>query len=79
LACHLCSGVAAAEVLKILLGRGPILAAPHYAQFDAYRRLLRTGRLRGGNRHPWQRLKRWWLRRKLDARARAAHAPVCPE
>ncbi|MGE3805644.1 MAG: ThiF family adenylyltransferase [Gemmataceae bacterium] len=70
LACQLCSGVATAEVLKILLGRGPVQAAPHYAQFDAYRRLLRTGYLRGGNRHPWQRLKRWWLRRRL---ARTIH------
>jgi molybdopterin/thiamine biosynthesis adenylyltransferase len=63
LACQLCSGVAAAEVLKILLGRGPLRPAPWYFQFDAYRQVLRTGRLRWGNRGPAQRLKRWYLRR----------------
>jgi molybdopterin/thiamine biosynthesis adenylyltransferase len=54
--CQLCAGVAATEALKILLGRGPVLAAPHGFQFDAYRnRLVRTWRP-GGNRHPLQRL-----------------------
>jgi ThiF family len=65
LACQLCSGIAAAEVLKILLDRGPLRAAPEYAQFDAYRGILRRGRLRGGNRHLAQRLKRYWLARRL--------------
>ncbi len=65
LACHVCSGVAAAEVAKILLGRSPIRPAPWYFQFDAYRQVFRKGRLFFGNRHPWQRLKRWWLRRYL--------------
>lgn len=63
LACQLCTGVAAAEVLKIVLGRGPLYPAPYFHQFDAYRCVLRHGCLRWGNRHPWQRLKRWWLRR----------------
>jgi molybdopterin/thiamine biosynthesis adenylyltransferase len=67
LACQLCSGVAATEVLKVLLGRAPILSAPWYFQFDAYRQVLRKGRLRFGNRHPLQRLKRWLLRRRLAA------------
>jgi molybdopterin/thiamine biosynthesis adenylyltransferase len=65
LACQLCAGVTAAEIVKILLGRGPIRSAPYFSQFDAYRGLLRTGRLRWGNRHPMQRLKRWILRRRL--------------
>ncbi|HZU39067.1 MAG TPA: ThiF family adenylyltransferase, partial [Gemmataceae bacterium] len=66
LACQLCSGVAAAEVVKILLGRSPILAAPWYSQFDAYRQLFCRRRLRWGNRHPLQRLKRWYLHRRLQ-------------
>lgn len=37
LACHLASGVVAAEVLKILLGHGRVYAAPYFHQFDAYR------------------------------------------
>jgi molybdopterin/thiamine biosynthesis adenylyltransferase len=64
LACHLCSGVAAAEALKLLLGRSPVQPAPHYFQFDAYRHILRKGRLFWGNRHPWQRLKRRLLRKR---------------
>ena len=65
LACHLCSGVVAAEIVKILLGRSPIRPAPWYFQFDAYRQRLCKGRLRGGNRHPWQRVKRKILRSRL--------------
>jgi molybdopterin/thiamine biosynthesis adenylyltransferase len=71
LACQLCAGVTAAEVVKILLGRGPVRAAPWYCQFDAYRQELRQGRLRWGNRHPWQRLKRWWLQGKLRQQTQA--------
>lgn len=54
--CQLCSGVVGAEVLKILLGRGKVLAAPYGVQFDAYRnKLVRTWRP-GGNKHPLHRL-----------------------
>jgi molybdopterin/thiamine biosynthesis adenylyltransferase len=56
MACQLCAGIAATEALKILLGRGGVLAAPHGMQFDAYRnKLVRTWRP-GGNKHPIQRL-----------------------
>jgi len=65
LACHLCSGVVGAEILKILLGRSPIRPAPWYFQFDSYRQRLCKGRLFGGNRHPWQRVKRKILRSRL--------------
>lgn len=66
-ACHLASGVVGAEVLKILLNRPGIRPAPYYCQFDAYRQMLRKGRLRWGNRHPLQRIKRWWLKRLMTA------------
>ena len=56
MACQLCAGIVATEALKILLGRGKVLAAPHGMQFDAYNnRMKRTWRP-GGNRHPIQRL-----------------------
>ena len=56
LSCMLCAGVAAAEALKILLGRGTVWGAPHALQFDAYRnRMAHTWRP-GGNRHPLNRL-----------------------
>ncbi len=56
MACQLCAGVAATEALKILLGRGDVLAAPRGMQFDAYRnKLSRTWRP-GGNRNPIHKL-----------------------
>ena len=56
MACQLCSAVAATEALKILLGRGPVLAAPWGMQFDAYRGKSVTTWRPGGNRNPIQRL-----------------------
>ena len=70
-ACELCAGVAGAEAIKLLLDRGGVRPAPHYAQFDAYRGKFRRGRLWGGNRHPLQRLKRWWLLRTVAGMQRA--------
>ena len=55
MACELCAGIAATEALKVLLGRGRVLAAPWGLHFDAYKnRLKRTWRP-GGNAHPLQR------------------------
>jgi len=65
LACQLASGVVGAEVCKILLDRGPLRPAPHFFQFDAYRGVLRHGRLRAGNRGFLQRIKRGLLRRRM--------------
>jgi molybdopterin/thiamine biosynthesis adenylyltransferase len=65
LACQLCGGIAAAETLKILLGRSPIRPAPWFFQFDAYRQRLVKGRIPWGNRNPWQRLKRRLVRSAL--------------
>ncbi len=61
LACHLASGVVAAEVTKILLGRGRVYAAPYYHHFDAYHGRFVRKRLIGANRNPLQRIKRKWL------------------
>ncbi|SFL53724.1 ThiF family adenylyltransferase [Rugamonas rubra] len=56
MACQLCAGLAAAEAMKILLGRGKVRAAPHGMQFDAYRgKLVHTWRP-GGSSNPLQRL-----------------------
>jgi molybdopterin/thiamine biosynthesis adenylyltransferase len=64
-ACQLCAGVAAIDAVRILTGGDGIRTAPSYSQFDAYRHILRKGYLPWGNRHPWQRFKRWWLRKKF--------------
>jgi len=51
--------------LKILLGRGKVLGAPHAMQFDSYRnRLARTWRP-GGNRNPLNRAAIAIARRQL--------------
>lgn len=65
MACQLCAGVLGTQALKILLGRGGVLAAPWGLQYDAYRdKLVKTWRP-GGNRHPLQRLTLWVARRQL--------------
>lgn len=69
MACQLCAGIAATEALKILLGRGTVLAAPRGMQFDAYRnRVVRTWRP-FGNRNPLQRLAFGIARRILAKRS----------
>ncbi len=55
---QLAACVAGAEAVRILLGRGPSQLAPCYLQFDAYRRKIRSKRLRGGNRNWLQRMKK---------------------
>ena len=72
MACQLCAGVAAAEVMKILLKRGEVKAAPYGLQFDAYRgKLVRTWRP-GGNRNPIQRLAMFIGRRVMAKALRPA-------
>lgn len=67
MACQLCAGIAGTEALKMLLRRGPVLAAPWAMQFDAYRnRVVRTWRP-GGNANPIQRLALFIGRRQLAA------------
>jgi molybdopterin/thiamine biosynthesis adenylyltransferase len=56
IACQLCAGMAAAEAVKVLLGRGKLFAAPYGVHFDAYRNKLVRTRRKGGNNHPLQRL-----------------------
>lgn len=65
MACQLCAGVAATEALKILLGRGPVRAAPKGYHFDAYRNKLALTWRPGGNRNPLQRLAIALAKRKL--------------
>ena len=67
IACQLCAGVAAAETLKILLGRGPLLAAPWGLHFDAYRNLCKRTWRPGGYRNPLLRIARMIARRQLGA------------
>jgi molybdopterin/thiamine biosynthesis adenylyltransferase len=74
MACQLCAGIAATEALKILLGRGQVLAAPHGLQFDAYRNKLSHTWRPGGNSHPIQRLAIALGRRQFARQAQAVTA-----
>ena len=56
MACEICAGVAATQVLKLLLGRGKVLAAPRGMHFDAYTHQLRKTHRRRGNKSLYQRL-----------------------
>lgn len=71
MACQLCAGIAGTEALKLLLGRGRVLAAPYGLHFDAYRNVYRRTWRPFGNRHPLQRLAIAVGRRMM---ARAAKA-----
>jgi molybdopterin/thiamine biosynthesis adenylyltransferase len=56
MACDICAGMAAAQALKILLGRGKIIAAPRGLHFDAYRNKMVTTWRPWGNANPIQRI-----------------------
>lgn len=63
--CELSAGLAASHVLKILLQRGDVPAAPRGIHFDAYRnRMVRTWRP-WGNANPIQKLTIALAKRKL--------------
>jgi molybdopterin/thiamine biosynthesis adenylyltransferase len=49
MACELCAGVAATQVLKLILNRGTVVTAPRCLQFDAYRNKFKISWRPGGN------------------------------
>ncbi|MEQ1529471.1 MAG: ThiF family adenylyltransferase [Methylococcales bacterium] len=63
--CELCAGVAASQALKILLKRGPIVAAPWGLHFDAYQNKLAKTWRPGGNNNPLQRLRLMLAKQKF--------------
>ncbi|HEV8500053.1 MAG TPA: ThiF family adenylyltransferase [Casimicrobiaceae bacterium] len=71
MACQLCAGVAATEALKILLGRGPVSAAPVSVHYDAYRGVLKRTWRPGGNRNPIQQAVIALARRQIAGMAGA--------
>ncbi len=68
MACDLCAGVTATAVLKLLLGRGRVRAAPWAMQFDAYTQRLSFTWRPWGNAHPLQRLLLRLIRPRLQLR-----------
>lgn len=62
---ELAAGLACTNVIKILLGRGDVIYAPHGLHFDAYRnKLVKTWRP-WGNKNPLQILMFWRLKQML--------------
>jgi len=70
MACDLCAGIAATEALKVLLGRGGVVAAPRGVHFDAYKNRLRRTWRPGGNSHPMQRALIRIIERRYASTAR---------
>ena len=64
---QLCAGIAAAQALKMILGRGHVIAAPAGLHFDAFRNRLKHTWRPGGNRNPMQQLLLALVRRRLSA------------
>ena len=69
MSCNLCAGVMGTSVLKILLGRGPMRAAPWSLQFDAYQQRFRYAWRPFGNANPLQQLLLMFVRPVLRGRA----------
>lgn len=56
MAVEICAGMAASQAMKIILKRGPVLAAPWGQQFDGYRDKYKKTWRPGGNNNPIQKL-----------------------
>ena len=71
MACDLCAGVMGTAVLKVLLQRGVLRAAPWGLHFDAYHQKLRHTWRPFGNANPLQQLMLMFIRPVLRGRARS--------
>lgn len=69
MACDLCAGVMGTSVLKLLLGRGALRAAPWGLHFDAYHQKLKHTWRPFGNAHPLQQLLLKFIRPRLRGQA----------
>ena len=69
MACDMCAGVMGTSVLKVLLGRGDIKAAPWGMQFDAYHQKLKFTWRPFGNANPLQQLLLKFIRPVLRGRS----------
>jgi tRNA threonylcarbamoyladenosine dehydratase len=68
MACDLCAGVMGTSVLKVLLGRGTVKAAPWGIHYDAYHQKLKSTWRPFGNSNPMQRLLLKFIRPILRGR-----------
>ncbi|MDY0747228.1 ThiF family adenylyltransferase [Paucibacter sp. R3-3] len=70
MSCNLCAGVMGVSVLKVLLNRGALRAAPWGMQFDAYHQKLKFTWRPFGNANPIQQLMLMLIRPLLEGRAK---------
>ncbi|MDP2370761.1 ThiF family adenylyltransferase [Rhodoferax sp.] len=68
MACDLCAGVMGTSVLKLILGRGSLKAAPWGMHFDAYHQKLKQTWRPFGNSNPLQQLLLKFIRPVLRGR-----------
>lgn len=66
MACELCAGLMGVQVLKVLLNRGDVVAAPWGLHFDAYQQKLKKTWRPFGNKNPIQRILMALIRRQLN-------------
>ncbi len=76
--CQLCSGVAAVNAVKLMLGRSGVAAVPYHHHYDPYVGKLAVTKLRWGNAGPLQSLKIALGKRGLAALARQKPPPAEP-
>ena len=79
IACKICAGLAAAEAVKLILGRGRVLAAPYNLRIDPYLNTHKWKYLPMGNRSPWQIVKRKIISKKLRSYSSAGLLPSLPK
>jgi len=70
MSCNLCAGVMGVSVLKVLLNRGALRAAPWGMQFDAYHQKIKFTWRPFGNANPIQQLMLMLIRPLLEGRAK---------
>ena len=73
--CLLASVLVATAIANLVVRKRPPKVAPHFSQFDPLVQTYKTGYLRGGNRNPKQRAKRWWVLRTNRALREAVQKP----
>ena len=73
--CLLASVLVATAIANLVVKKRPTKVVPHFSQFDPLVQTYKTGYLRGGNRNPKQRAKRWWVLRTNRALREAVRKP----
>lgn len=77
--CQLCSGIAAAEAVKIVLNKGKVRPVPYYYQYDAFLQKLKQGVIPGGNKNLFQKMKINFVKKMARESIPALYEPMPQE